>query len=87
MKPDTSTPAYVDIRQLHVTFTGGKKPVQAVSGVDLLVLRGEVFALIGESGSGKSLTALALMQLLPTSNRSPPFQTVRLGVEIASVIS
>ena len=42
MKPDTPTPAYVDIRQLHVTFTGGKKPVQAVSGVDLRVQRGEV---------------------------------------------
>jgi len=63
MKTDTSTPAFVDIRQLHVTFTGGKKPVQAVSGVDLRVQRGEVVALIGESGSGKSVTLRTLLRL------------------------
>ena len=63
MKPETSTPAFVDIRQLHVTFTGGKKPVQAVSGVDLRVQRGEVVALIGESGSGKSVTLRTLLRL------------------------
>lgn len=63
MKPDTPTPAFVDIRQLHVTFTGGKKPVQAVSGVDLRVQRGEVVALIGESGSGKSVTLRTLLRL------------------------
>jgi peptide/nickel transport system ATP-binding protein len=63
MTPETSTPAFVDIRQLHVTFTGGKKPVQAVSGVDLRVQRGEVVALIGESGSGKSVTLRTLLRL------------------------
>ena len=63
MKSDMSTPAFVDIRQLHVTFTGGKKPVQAVSGVDLRVERGEVVALIGESGSGKSVTLRSLLRL------------------------
>ena len=63
MKTETSTPAFVDIRQLHVTFTGGKKPVQAVSGVDLRVQRGEVVALIGESGSGKSVTLRTLLRL------------------------
>jgi peptide/nickel transport system ATP-binding protein len=59
MKTETSTPAFVDIRQLHVTFTGGKKPVQAV----LRVQRGEVVALIGESGSGKSVTLRTLLRL------------------------
>ena len=63
MKSDTPTPAFVDIRQLHVTFTGGKKPVQAVSGVDLRVQRGEVVALIGESGSGKSVTLRTILRL------------------------
>ena len=43
----------VDIRDLHVTFTGGRQPVRAVNGVDLQVRRGEVLALLGESGSGK----------------------------------
>jgi peptide/nickel transport system ATP-binding protein len=53
----------VEVKQLHVTFTGGTKPVQAVSGVDLRVQRGEVVALIGESGSGKSVTLRSLLGL------------------------
>jgi len=58
---DTTT--FVDIRNLNVTFTGGRKPVQAVSGVDLRVRRGEVVALIGESGSGKSVTLRSILRL------------------------
>jgi peptide/nickel transport system ATP-binding protein len=56
---------YVDVRNLRVTFTGGKKPVEAVNGVDLQVKRGEVVALIGESGSGKSVTLRSLLRLHP----------------------
>ena len=56
---------FVDIRQLTVTFTGGRKPVRAVGGVDLQVQRGEVVALIGESGSGKSVTLRSLLRLHP----------------------
>ena len=54
---------FVEVKQLHVTFTAGKKPVQAISGVDLRVQRGEVVALIGESGSGKSVTLRSLLGL------------------------
>ena len=57
--------AFVDIRNLTVTFTGGRKPVRAVGGVDLQVQRGEVVALIGESGSGKSVTLRSLLRLHP----------------------
>jgi peptide/nickel transport system ATP-binding protein len=56
---------FVDIRNLTVTFTGGRKPVRAVGGVDLQVQRGEVIALIGESGSGKSVTLRSLLRLHP----------------------
>ena len=59
----TNPAPFVDIRNLTVTFTGGRKPVQAVGGVDLQVQRGEVVALIGESGSGKSVTLRALLRL------------------------
>ncbi|MCI1191287.1 ABC transporter ATP-binding protein [Calidifontimicrobium sp. SYSU G02091] len=61
----TADAPFVDIRNLTVTFTGGRKPVQAVGGVDLQVRRGEVVALIGESGSGKSVTLRSLLRLHP----------------------
>ncbi len=54
---------FVDIQNLSVTFTGGRRPVHAVDGVDLAVRRGEVVALIGESGSGKSVTLRSLLRL------------------------
>ncbi len=63
-EPSNEKP-YVDVRDLRVTFTGGKKPVEAVNGVNLQVKRGEVVALIGESGSGKSVTLRSLLRLHP----------------------
>jgi peptide/nickel transport system ATP-binding protein len=60
-----STEPMVRLRDLSVTFTGGRKPVHAVSGVSLEVQRGEVVALIGESGSGKSVTLRTLLRLHP----------------------
>jgi peptide/nickel transport system ATP-binding protein len=54
----------VEVRGLHVTFTG-PRPVRAVRGVDLSVDRGETLALLGESGSGKSVTLRALLRLNP----------------------
>ena len=63
MKLAPAQDCFVEVKQLHVTFTGGQKPVQAVSGVDLRVQRGEVVALIGESGSGKSVTLRSLLGL------------------------
>ncbi len=56
---------FVDIQNLTVRFTGGRRAVQAVGGVDLRVQRGEVVALIGESGSGKSVTLRTLLRLHP----------------------
>ncbi|MFN9212665.1 MAG: ABC transporter ATP-binding protein [Betaproteobacteria bacterium] len=53
------------IADLHVTFTGGRRPVRAVGGVDLTLARGEALALIGESGSGKSVTLRSILRLHP----------------------
>jgi peptide/nickel transport system ATP-binding protein len=55
----------LEIEDLHVTFTGGAKPVRAVAGVDLTLGRGEVVALLGESGSGKSVTLRSILRLHP----------------------
>jgi len=43
--------------------------VKAIDGLTLSIQRGETFALVGESGCGKSMTALALMRLLPENGR------------------
>lgn len=55
----------VDIRNLSVTFTAGRTPVRAVDGVTLSLERGETLALLGESGSGKSVTLRSLLRLHP----------------------
>ena len=53
--------ALLEIEDLHVTHEG--KPI--VDGVDLTLAPGEALALAGESGCGKTTTALAMMRLLP----------------------
>ena len=52
--------------------------MRVVDGVDLEIRRGETFALLGESGCGKSMSALSLMRLLPPGGRIVG-GSVRLG--------
>jgi len=47
----------------------GSRRVAVVDGVDLAIARGEVLALVGESGCGKSLTALSIVRLVPKPGR------------------
>ncbi len=53
--------------QLEVELDAEAGIVKAIDGLTLAIRRGETFALVGESGCGKSMTALALMRLLPDS--------------------
>ena len=48
----------------HFPVKGTKKVVRAVDGVDLVIYEGETVGVVGESGCGKSVTSLSLMQLL-----------------------
>ena len=63
----TSTSPIVEARGLTVDFRGPKGMIRAVSGVDLVLKPGETLALLGESGSGKSVSLRALMRLHPAS--------------------
>ena len=53
------------IEGLRIGFQTGPRVVPAVDEVSLELRKGEMLALLGESGSGKSLTALSLLGLLP----------------------
>jgi peptide/nickel transport system ATP-binding protein len=57
----------VKVEDLHVRFTSRHETVKAVNGISFDLKQGEVLCIIGESGSGKSVTLRALMRLLPTS--------------------
>src|SRR5216684_3542591 len=61
---ETSMTNLVEIRGLNIRFTG-ERTVYAVNDLSLSLGDGEVLGLLGESGSGKSVTLRALMRLLP----------------------
>src|SRR5258708_12986017 len=63
-----SSDALVDVRDLTVTFVSRESSTRAVNGVSFTLAAGEVLCIIGESGSGKSVTLRALMGLLPPTH-------------------
>ncbi|HST39139.1 MAG TPA: ABC transporter ATP-binding protein, partial [Conexibacter sp.] len=62
----TMTAPALTVRDLRIGTRRGERTVEIVRGVDLTLAPGARVALVGESGCGKSLTALALMGLLPS---------------------
>ena len=55
----------LSVTDLRVAFPAPTGPVHPVDGVSFTLERGKALALVGESGCGKSMTALALLQLVP----------------------
>ncbi|MFD9051409.1 ABC transporter ATP-binding protein [Streptomyces zaomyceticus] len=69
-RTETKAASLLSARGLHVTFPGrrGAPPARAVDGVDLDIGAGEIVALVGESGCGKTTLARSLLGLVrPTS--------------------
>ena len=66
--PSVATTALLDIRGLRTHFATDDGVVQAVDGVDIHVDRGETVCVVGESGCGKTVTALSVLKLIA----SPP---------------
>ena len=54
----------LSVRDLNIKFNLRGKILHAIRGIDLDVYHGEVLAIVGESGCGKSVTSLSIMQLL-----------------------
>lgn len=57
----------ISIENLHVQFNTERAKVYAVNGLNLTISKGESLGLVGESGAGKTTTALAALNLLPSS--------------------
>lgn len=57
--------ALLTIEGITTRLRVGERTVYAVNGLSLEIERGQTFALLGESGCGKSITALSIMRLLP----------------------
>jgi peptide/nickel transport system ATP-binding protein len=72
----------LEVRNLSTWLDSGSEVVRAVDGVSFSVGRGETFALLGESGCGKSMTALSLMRLLPDAGRIVGGQALLDGTDL-----
>ena len=59
----------LEVSNLRVTLQTARGPADALRGISFAMERGQTLGLIGESGCGKSMTALALMGLLPEGAR------------------
>jgi peptide/nickel transport system ATP-binding protein len=70
------------VRDLRVDVQVPMGTLHAVRGIDLDLARGETLCLVGESGCGKSLTALALMDLLPSMARRQAARLDFLGEDL-----
>jgi len=71
----------LEVRGLTTEFGAGREgarpPLRAVDGISFDIARGEILALAGESGSGKSVTALSIVRLVP-----PPGRTIAGSVRL-----
>jgi len=77
-----SPPPLLRVSELDVVLSGEHGLQRAVQALELAIARGETFALVGESGCGKSMTALALLRLLPETGRMTTGRILLDGVDL-----
>ncbi|MDZ7630876.1 MAG: ABC transporter ATP-binding protein [Gemmatimonadaceae bacterium] len=76
----------LSLRDVRVTFRTADGPITPVDGVSFDILRGETLALVGESGCGKSLTALTILRLIDPPGRIEPGSSIRFdGREVLTL--
>jgi peptide/nickel transport system permease protein len=72
----------LEVENLSVAFETDAGPLRAVSGVSFVMYPGETVGLVGESGCGKTTTALALLRLLPPGGRIESGRVLLGGVDV-----
>lgn len=78
--------AKVNVKQLNIAFEQHKQLINVVEDVNFVIEPGEIMALLGESGCGKSVMAMAMMRLLPTYAHYGNFSSLEFnGVNIFSM--
>jgi peptide/nickel transport system ATP-binding protein len=86
---DSSTPqtdTLLSLRDVRVTFRTADGMITPVDGVSFDIARGETLALVGESGCGKSLTALTILRLIEAPGRIEPGSSIRFdGKEVLTL--
>ena len=75
----------LDIRDLHTSFYTDDGIARAVDGVDLQLYEGEILALVGESGCGKSVTAHSVLRLVSPPGRIDSGEILFQGVNLLSL--
>ena len=82
--PDTN--ALLDVKGLRTSFDGEQGEVRAVDGVSFSLPRGRTLGIVGESGCGKSVTALSIMGLVPAPGRIASGEVVFDGRDLLKVL-
>lgn len=68
----------IDIQNLAVRYTTVDGVVSAINGIDLKIEKGKTLGLVGETGAGKTTTALSILRLIP----SPPGEIISGSIEL-----
>ncbi len=72
----------LEVKDLMTHFSIEDKTLHAVDGVSFSLFRGEILGLVGESGCGKSVTALSILRLLPDSGKVISGQVLLEGEDL-----
>ena len=75
----------LQLEALTTVFPGEAGPVPVVDDLSLTLARGEVLALVGESGCGKSMTALSILRLVPRPGRIAHGRVLFAGRDLRSL--
>ncbi|MCF8099707.1 MAG: ABC transporter ATP-binding protein, partial [Desulfarculaceae bacterium] len=75
----------LSIQDLHITFPGRPEPSEPVRGLSLTLESGSVLGLVGQSGSGKSLSALAIIGMVPRPGRISKGRILLDGMDLTTM--